>query len=82
MTKHARRGILITAETADGKLRISIDDVATEDRGRTWTVADHVTEKELPPDSLDSMTLDEKELADFAYFVLARLSAFAARNEL
>ncbi len=78
-----RRGLLVSAAVVGGTVRVTIDDVISKhDEPNIWTPADHVTSKEISRDSLSTMTFDEKEMADFAFFLLARLSAFADRNEL
>lgn len=78
-----KRGILISAEALGGEVKITVDDVTLNSSVSTaWNVADHVTKKAFPASTLSSMNFDEKELADFAFLLLSRLSAFADRQEL
>ena len=81
--KTGRRGLLLSASIAEGKVTISVDDV-TSDQSRSgeWSHADHVTRKEFPADSLTAMDFGEKEMADLAFLLLSRLSVFADRHEL
>lgn len=81
-TTKNRRGILVTLNRQDGGLRIDLDDVANDQSSpRNWLQKEHVTNKCFPVDAFESMEFDEKELANLGYYVLARLSAFLARNE-
>ena len=63
-------------------LAISLDDVEQRvgDR-RVWQQREHFTHKILEKKTFDPMAFDDKELADFGYYILARLSAFQELGE-
>ena len=75
-----RRGLLIRAsKTEGGKVRVSLDDVvelAKTQGPECWTQEIHVTAKEYDPQHFESLKLDEKELADIGYYVLARVKTY------
>jgi len=74
---------LISATIVGDQIRISVDDVVEElDRSGSWVQREHVTNKAVSGQKLKELTFDERELADFAHFVLARLSAFGERGEI
>jgi len=76
--KPQQRGVLVrTTETKDGRIRISLDDlVNSDDKGAIWKYDVHVTAKDFKASEFESLELPEKELADFGYYVLARLRAY------
>ncbi|HXM28286.1 MAG TPA: hypothetical protein VN957_19845 [Chthoniobacterales bacterium] len=76
-----RRAVLVSVEKESGGLRIRLDDVMREFAVDTWVQKDHFTNKLVPEDAFERMAFDDKELADFGYSILARLSAFVKRNE-
>ena len=77
-----RRALLVRAAVEGDEVRITIDDaVNPPGSGDAWVMADHVSSKLLSQASLSTMTFEEKELADLAFFVLSRLSAFVDRGE-
>lgn len=77
----SRRAVLVSVETESGGLRIRLDDVTCDLAAGTWVQKDHFTNKLVPEDAFERMAFDDKELADFGYSILARLSAFVKRNE-
>lgn len=78
-----RRALLVSAVVDHGRVRVNVDDaVAPRGGAKTWEVAMHVSSKELELGSFTTMAFDEKELADLAFFLLARLAAFNERGEL
>jgi hypothetical protein len=77
-----RRAVLITAKAEADLVEIRVDDAQSDgDESAGWRYADHVTGKKFSRESIRAMTLDEKELADFGFYVLSRLSAFIDRGE-
>jgi hypothetical protein len=82
--KMPRRALLVSVtKTDDESMRISMDDVLRSDvEGTTWKLDCHVTSKVYDENAFDDQTLDEKELADFGYYILSRLCAFKKRDEL
>lgn len=78
----SRRAVLVSVEKDGEDLRIRLDDVVC-DPGSTkhWVQKEHVTNKPVPGNAFEKMAFDDKELADFGHYILARLSAFIKRNE-
>jgi len=80
--EESRRAVLVSVEKAGEQLRIRLDDVVCDvGSPGNWVQKDHVTNKLVAGNAFKDMAFDEKELADFGHYVLARLSAFIARNE-
>ena len=60
----------------DGSLRVVLDDARKGQEPGTWAYQSLVTFKDYPPGTLEDLTaLPEEELANFGYYVLARLLA-------
>ena len=80
----SKRGLLICALKSDeGVMRITMDDVVRkDDDGIHWDKASFVTAKDYDERLFDKLKFDEKELADFGYYILSRLHAFKKRGEL
>lgn len=77
-----RRAVLISLHKDDGEFRISLDDAEGQSQTETdWIKKEHITHKSFPEKTFSNMDFDEKELADFGYYVLARLSAFIEQGE-
>lgn len=73
----AKRGVLVRLVQKDGALGIRLDDAAqVEPSSELWKRMDFVTVGDLDESSFDRMEFDEKALADFGYYVLARLRAY------
>ena len=69
------------AELPDGGLRVVLDDVSKGPDAETWKYHSLVTYKDYASGSLEDLAaLSETELADFGYYVLARLLASAGVN--
>jgi len=78
----SRRAVLVSVEKDGEGLRIRLDDVVCDDgSGNNWVQKDHVTNKSVAGDAFQKMEFDDKELADFGHYILARLGAFIKRNE-
>jgi hypothetical protein len=78
----SRRAVLISITKSDQGHRISIDDAVSDDGlAKTWAQREHVTNKLMTTEAFEKMEFDEKELADFGHYILARLNAFLKRNE-
>jgi hypothetical protein len=78
-----RRAVLVSLTEEGDELRLSIDDVKC--KGGTpviWEQAEHVTSKMISTESLEQIDWSEKELADFGYYIIARLRAFRKLNEV
>jgi hypothetical protein len=74
----ARMGVVAAIlEAPNGELRLSFDDVRTDTPAdpREWKRVVHFTNTPLDPAKLTELSFSEKELADIAYNLLARLSA-------
>lgn len=82
--KMPRRALLVSVtETEDDSVQISMDDLLRSDvEGTTWKLVCHVTSKVYDENVFDKQSLDEKELADFGYYILSRLCAFKKCGEL
>lgn len=79
----ARRAVLVSAVPGTNTVRICLDDVVSEFQApKSWFQREHVTNKEISLSSFENGQFDDKELADFGFFILARLSAFMDRGEL
>lgn len=48
---------------------------------RSWQQREPITLKEIDEKRFDRMEFDEKDLADFGYYILARLHAFRSMGE-
>ena len=63
--------------------RIVLDDVkSTDTQKKQWAFDTHYTNKLIPQEIFQRLELDEKELADFWYAILARLHAFNEGGEI
>ncbi len=80
MKQKNRRALLVSVQKEGKDLRICLDDVVSMG-SETWTEDVHVTSKIVAGDAFDKMTFENKELADFGYYILARISAFVKRGE-
>lgn len=83
-TERPRRGLLVcAAETDDGSMRITLDDIARKsDDGSRWDLDCFVTSKDYDETRFDQLDFDDKELAAFGYYILARLWAFKECGDL
>ncbi len=74
--------MLVSVKREGEAFRISLDDAIREvESDRSWIQSEHVTNKPFAVDAFEKMEFDEKELANFGYYILARLSAFVKRSE-
>ena len=64
-------------EMPNGEMRLSFDDVRTQTPSdpREWKRVAHYTGAAIDPSKLKELSFSEKELADIAYSLLARLAA-------
>lgn len=77
-----KRAVLVSLVTHKGELRLSLDDVESQGGSpAAWKQRDHYTSKPISEAELEELTLDDKELADFGYYILARLHAFKKSGE-
>jgi len=83
-TKRPKRGLLVcAAKSADGSMHITLDDVIrNSDESSRWDMDCFVTSKDYDEKRFDELSFDEKELADFGYYILSRLYAFKQRGDL
>ena len=83
-SKRPKRGVLVcAAKSDDGLMRITLDDVARKsDDALCWDMDCFVTSKDYDEKRFDELNFDEKELADFGYYILSRLYAFKQRGDL
>jgi hypothetical protein len=74
----AGMGVVATIlEMPGGELRLAFDDVrtATPSDPAEWRRVVHYTNAPIEPEKLKDLSFSEKELADIAYSLLARLAA-------
>ena len=77
-----KRAVLVRMTLEDGKTFIRLDDAEGNGMDASlWKRVEFVTRKELDPGQLEEMEFDDKELAAFGYYILARLGAFRAMGE-
>jgi hypothetical protein len=77
-----KRAVLVSLVKHKGELRLSLDDAEFQGGSpAAWKQSDHYTSNPITDAELDELKLDEKELADFGYHILARLYAFKKRGE-
>lgn len=82
--KRPQRGVLICADISDeNTVNVTIDDIVNKG-GDTlvWEQDVFVTSKDYSQDCFDKMNFDEKNLADFGYYILSRLYAFKKNGDL
>lgn len=78
-----KRALLVSLVKHKGELRLSLDDVESQDGSpAVWKQTDHYTSKPVTEAEIEELKLDEKDLADFGYHILARLYAFKRRGEI
>lgn len=80
----SNRGLLVCLSVSEeGVVSVTLDD-AVKQKGAdaSWRQDCFVTSKDYPEDVFDDLRFDEKELADFGYYILSRLHAFKQRDEL
>ena len=77
----SKRAVLVSVERDGQDMRISLDDAVCKSE-KVWSQQEHVTNKLVAAKAFASMQFDEKELADFGHYILARLYAFIKRNEI
>ena len=79
-----RRGVLVcVARTDDGSMQITLDDIARKsDDASRWDLDCFVTSQDFDEKRFDELDFDDKELAAFGYYILARLWAFKRRGNL
>lgn len=79
-----KRGLVVcAAKSEDGTIRITLDDVVRKnDDASLWGVDCFVTSKDYDEKCFDELSFDDKELADFGYYILSRLYSFKQRGDL
>ena len=82
-TERAKRGVLVSVQHADDNtVRITLDDLVKGEKANTWAFDSLVTFKDYEKKNFESLTFTDKELADFGYYIIARLYAYYKRGEL
>ncbi|MGH8079615.1 MAG: hypothetical protein ACREP7_03495, partial [Lysobacter sp.] len=80
--ERAKRAVLVQLVVQGSGLALSLDDaVQVHGQSGTWKQAELFTSKLIDEGAFDRLDFDEKGLADFGYYVLARLHAFKAMGE-
>lgn len=81
-SKRSRRGVLVRLTVQEKGMFLNLDDLEElKSQPKTWQQREPITLKEIDEQKFDRMELDEKELADFGYYILARLHAFRSMGE-
>ena len=77
------RGVLVSAQEVDGAaIRIALDDLTlANEKAGSWDASCFVTSKDYDITQFEQLDFNEKELADFGYYILCRLYAFRKRGE-
>lgn len=71
-----QRALMVRASKSEsGKVRVSLDD-ALQSGKEDWKYDVHVTSNEFDLEDFSSLELNEKVLADFGYYILARLKSY------
>jgi hypothetical protein len=81
MTYRRKLALLVSLTGLDDGFRISLDDVVEAELSQ-WSVADHVTSKEVPNRAIVEMDLPEGEAEDLGQSLSARRSAFNEMGEI
>ena len=79
MTKKMQRAVVLYLEQVEGGFSIVMDDVCQDRSGWRWDV--HVTKKQFTEQAWDELSFSESELAEFGYYIIARLNAFRVRGD-
>lgn len=82
MSRQKRAVIVGLEKTGNGQLRITLDDLVQSKEPSTWTKDVSITFKDYENETFDELNFDEKELADFGYYIIARLHAFYKQGEI
>lgn len=78
-----RRAVLVELEKRNGVLQVRLHDVIQQDeKGMYWVKSGLITEKDYESRIFEEMAFEEKELADFGHYIMARLMAFWKRGKL
>ncbi len=71
-----RRAVLVSLDQSEGTVRLRLDDVVADGSAGRWRQDVHVTHKSYERKVIENIELSDKELAEFGYYILARLNAF------
>ncbi|MBB1060045.1 hypothetical protein [Marilutibacter spongiae] len=81
-SKKSKRGVLVRLTAQEKGLFLNLDDLEElQSQSKTWQQREPFTVKEIDEQKFERMEFDEKELADFGYYILARLHAFRSMGE-
>lgn len=69
-------GVLAHLKTEGKGYRLILDDLSDSGDSQHWSKWTHFTWRDIPKEKLESLSFDDKELADFGFNILARLRAF------
>lgn len=77
-----KRSVMATVENVDNsEVEIRLDDLVLDVSQGTWLKDELLTSKRYSSECFEELDFDEKELADFGYYIMARLHAFRDRSE-
>jgi hypothetical protein len=75
-SQRPQRALIVRASRSEsGKVRVSLDDALQSGKDE-WKFDVHVTANEFDLEDFNSLELNEKVLADFGHYVLARLKTY------
>jgi hypothetical protein len=83
MIKKNKRSLLVKASVkSDNLINITLTDAIEGQADNAWREDCIVSTKDYDESNFDNMDFDEKELADFGYFILSRIYAFKKQGEI
>ena len=77
-----KRAVLVSVIHDDQGMHLRLDDVVQTGQPKSWEQDVYITSKPITEEQLDKLGFDEKEMADFGHYILARLRAFLKQREL
>lgn len=82
MSKQKRAVMVSLEKSKEGKLKLILDDlVQAKGKPTEWTKDVLITFKECDIKTFEKLEFSDKELADFGYYIIARLHAFYELDE-
>lgn len=81
-SEKSKRGVLVRLTASDVGMFVTLDDVEQQlPLQKNWLQRELITTKEIDEVQFDRLEFDEKELANFGYYIMARLHAFKSMGE-
>lgn len=77
-----KRAVLVRLTVRDNKMFVSLDDVEElHPQSKEWRQREMFTFQEIDEHNFDRMEFEKQDLADFGFYILARLHAFRSMGE-